>query len=247
MYSVQSEYPRFAKMISKVEELSFDFKFLKNLPTDKAIKSLRFISKSKAQLRQDLFVLAELNLKKNGYFVEFGAASGSDLSNTFLLEHSFSWRGILAEPSKYWHSQLYLNRPNAMIETKCLWSHSGEFLEFTETRDPELSTIEIFQQSNTPISKTQKVRTYLVETISLTDLLRKYHAPRHVDYLSLDTEGSEYDILESFNFDEFSFGIITVEHNYKPIREEIFKLLTQNGYSRKFENVSLFDDWYVKL
>jgi FkbM family methyltransferase len=225
----------------------FDFKFLKTQQSSKITQLLPLFRKSKSQLRQDLFVLCETDFKRDGYFVEFGAANGSDLSNTFLLEHHFCWKGILAEPSKYWHSQLYQNRPNSLIETKCIWNQSGVFLEFMETRDPELSTIQIFQQSDTPISKSQKVRSYSVETISLFDLLRKYDAPKHIDYLSLDTEGSEYDILESFNFDEFSFGIISVEHNYKPIREEIFKLLTQNGYLRKHENVSLFDDWYVKL
>jgi FkbM family methyltransferase len=234
-------------MLGRIEGLFFDFKFLKSLPLKNVSKSFPLILKSKSQLRQDLFVLAELNLKQTGFFVEFGAANGFDLSNTFLLEHQFSWKGILAEPSKFWHSQLYLNRPNSLIETKCVWSHSGEFIDFMETNDPELSTIEIYSLSNTTISKSQKVRSYSVETISLLDLLRKYQAPKHIDYLSLDTEGSEFEILKSFNFDEFSFGVITVEHNYKPIREEIFKLLTQNGYSRKYENISLFDDWYVKL
>ena len=55
------------------------------------------IARSKAQLKQDLFVLATLNFKRNGYFVEFGATSGVDISNTCLLEFDFGWRGILAE------------------------------------------------------------------------------------------------------------------------------------------------------
>jgi hypothetical protein len=54
------------------------------------------LEKSKAQLRQDLFVLSETHYKRNGYFVEFGAANGIDLSNTYLLETEFSWSGILA-------------------------------------------------------------------------------------------------------------------------------------------------------
>ena len=174
----------------------FDFKFLKTQQSSKITQLLPLFRKSKSQLRQDLFVHCETDFKRDGYFVEFGAANGSDLSNTFLLEHHFCWKGILAEPSKYWHSQLYQNRPNSLIETKCIWNQSGVFLEFMETRDPELSTIQIFQQSDTPISKSQKVRSYSVETISLIDLLRKCDVPKHIDYLSLDTEGSEYDILE---------------------------------------------------
>jgi hypothetical protein len=64
--------------------------------------------------------------------------------------------------------------------------------------------------------------------------------------LSVDTEGSEYEILKTFDFNKFSFGIITVEHNYTLQRELIFELLTNNGYKRKYENVSEFEDWYVK-
>ena len=52
---------------------------------------------------QHLFDLSELEFKRNGFFVEFGAANGIDLSNTYLLETEFSWTGILAEPATYGH------------------------------------------------------------------------------------------------------------------------------------------------
>ena len=56
--------------------------------------------KINSQLRQDLFVLNELDFKENGYFVEFGATDGIKLSNSYLLEKSFNWNGILAEPAR---------------------------------------------------------------------------------------------------------------------------------------------------
>ena len=74
-------------------------------------KNLRF---SKSQLRQDLFVLSEHNFKENGFFVEFGSTNGVDLSNTYILETKFNWKGILAEPAKIWHSSLKDNRSAAM-------------------------------------------------------------------------------------------------------------------------------------
>jgi hypothetical protein len=61
----------------------------------------------------------------------------------------------------------------------------------------------------------------------------------------MDTEGSECSILKSFDFGRYRFRVITCEHNYSPQRQEIFDLLTANGYSRKFETSSAFDDWYV--
>ena len=64
---------------------------------------------SKAQLHQDIFVLAEHDFKSSGYFVEFGATNGHDLSNTYLLETQFGWQGIVAEPAKSWHEALKKN------------------------------------------------------------------------------------------------------------------------------------------
>ncbi|WP_199925172.1 FkbM family methyltransferase [Neorhizobium sp. SOG26] len=77
-------------------------------------------------------------------------------------------------------------------------------------------------------------------------MLRKYGAPRQIDYLSIDTEGSEFDILQAFDFGEYEFGIITCEHNYTPQREKIHDLLVANGYVRVWEKVSRFDDWYIR-
>jgi hypothetical protein len=87
---------------------------------------------------------------------------------------------------------------------------------------------------------------YDVKTISLEDLLDKYDAPAEIDYLSIDTEGSEYDILSALNFEKYRFKVITCEHNYAAQREKIFSLLTENGYVVKHRELSLFDDWYVR-
>jgi hypothetical protein len=86
---------------------------------------------------------------------------------------------------------------------------------------------------------------YEVKTISLNDLLLRYGAPSIIDYLSIDTEGSEIDILESFDFNQYTFSVITIEHNYTDSRNRIYELLTSKGYKRVNENISQFDDWYV--
>jgi FkbM family methyltransferase len=225
-----------------------DLKFMMALGLANLKPMITLLSKSKAQLRQDLFILAETKYKREGYFVEFGATNGIDLSNTYLLETEFSWKGILAEPANAWKLKLHENRPNAFIETLCVWKDSNSLLTFNETDYPELSTIDIFSGNDDwYVNSRQEGKKYKVQTISLNDLLRKYQAPKYIDYLSIDTEGSEYEILKSFNFSEYSIGIITVEHNYTPQREMIFELLTSQGYKKKYENISNFDDWYVKI
>ncbi|MBO9399395.1 FkbM family methyltransferase [Shimia sp. R9_3] len=209
---------------------------------------LEFLPFSTSQLRQDLFVLSELGFKTNGYFVEFGATDGVTLSNSFLLESKFNWTGILAEPAKTWHDQLIKNR-NVNIERDCVWRASNEKLIFNEVQDAqhngELSTIDSFSSSDKHKTARQMGKKYEVDTISLMDLLKKYNAPKKIDYLSIDTEGSEFEILNSFDFSEYSFKVITCEHNFTPMRDEIHNLLSSHGYVRKFTEFSRFDDWYV--
>jgi FkbM family methyltransferase len=219
-----------------------DFLFMLNYPSNLAPMFLEYRNKSSSQRKQDLFVLTELGYKKNGYFVEFGACDGLLLSNSLLLEKEFEWKGILAEPGKYWHEALFKNR-HASIEKDCVWTTTGVDVEFNEVESPSLSTISNFNTVDHHLRSSGK--TYSVKTISLLDLLIKHEAPFNIDYLSIDTEGSEFDILNSFDFSAYSISIITVEHNYSPMRAKIHNLLSSKGYNRVHQEFSKFDDWYI--
>ena len=122
---------------------------------------------------------------------------------SYLMETKFDWKGILAEPAKLWHSSLNKNR-SASIELDCVWKATRETLLFNEVNDgdgAELSTINNFSNSDNH-RETRKALSnkYEVNTISLNDMLKKYNAPKNIDYLSIDTEGSEYEILKTFDF-----------------------------------------------
>jgi FkbM family methyltransferase len=119
-------------------------------------------------------------------------------------------------------------------------------LTFNETNVPELSTVAGFSDKDLHGDSRIAGKMYEVKTISLRDLLIKHQAPKHIDYLSIDTEGSEFEILNAFDFNEFRIGIITVEHNFTPQRDLIFALLSNHGYKRVYESISQWDDWYVK-
>jgi FkbM family methyltransferase len=203
------------------------------------------LMRSPAQLYQDLFVLFMLQHKRNGFFVEFGATNGISLSNSYALEKNFGWQGIVAEPARCWHEELRKNRSSA-IDTRCVWGKSGHQLDFTETTSPELSTINAFIEGDLHSSHRHGNATYAVDTVSLNDLLITHNAPAAIDYLSIDTEGSEYEILKAFDFTKHAIDIITVEHNWRePETGEIDRLLTQNGYVKMFERLSKWDGWYV--
>ena len=201
---------------------------------------------SKAQIFQDLFVLFETREKRSGFFVEFGAGNGVDLSNTHLLEKQFLWSGVLAEPAESWHSALRRERI-CTIDERCVWNKSRDRVEFNEVDQPEYSTIAKYSSCDRHSEKRKRGRDYLVETVTLTDLLAEHNAPDCIDYLSIDTEGSELEILKAFNFQRYDVRLITVEHNYRNERDDIHRLLRLNGFVRKFEVASLMDDWYVKM
>jgi hypothetical protein len=82
-----------------------------------------------------------------------------------------------------------------------------------------------------------------VSTITLLDVLDQAKAPAFIEYLSLDTEGSEYEILKAFDFSRYTFGLIDVEHNFiEPRRTHIRDFLVANGYEFLGENK--WDDRY---
>lgn len=201
--------------------------------------------KSQSQIGQDLFVLHMLREKREGYFVEFGATDGVALSNTCLLEREFGWRGICAEPSRHWHPRLRANR-RCSIDERCVWSRSGDSLRFAECEVGEFSTLSSFVDSDGHAALRQHAREYEVPTVLLSDLLAEHGAPRDVDYLSIDTEGSEFEILSAHDFSRFRFRVITVEHNgLRKRRNQIARLLSAKGYRRSMPAISRWDDWYV--
>jgi len=221
------------------------FDLFRGFPDDHQSEILTILRDSKSQLGQDVFALFESGFKKNGFFVEFGATNGVDLSNSYLLEKDFGWTGILAEPATKWHTDLKNNR-NCHIETDCVWRESNQVLTFSEADDGAFSTIDLYNSADSRKRNREHGKAYKVSTISLADLLGKYNAPKTIDFLSIDTEGSEYEILRNFDFNKYQFRVIACEHNFAPQREKIFALLTEKGYVRKFEGRSRFDDWYVK-
>jgi len=198
------------------------------------------------QLFQDLWVLFELGGLRGGYFVEFGATNGRTMSNTHLLEKSFGWKGIVAEPNPGYHADLAAAR-GCHISHKCVYSRSGAHLPFLCTEQGVFSRLaEVVPDDRHEDSKRQNPTEVMVETITLNDLLDEYGAPSEVDYISVDTEGSEYEILAAFDFDRHRVKCFTVEHNFTPMREDLHRLMTAKGYLRRFPEFSRFDDWYIR-
>lgn len=198
--------------------------------------------RSVSQLGQDLWVLEKTNRKRDGFFVEFGATDGVLLSNTWLLETGFGWSGICAEPNPKFFEDLRKNR-KCIVSDACIGRTSGETVEFILA--DIYGSISDYAMLDSHKGRRSAYRSVgdvvYLETVSLDDFLTQNNAPKEIDYLSIDTEGSEFDILSAFPFDKWKIRLITVEHNFTELRDKIKNLLEGHGYTRTEVK---FDDWY---
>ena len=215
------------------------------------IQSFNEMENTKSQLFQDIFASFIVEGKFEKTFLEFGATDGVELSNTYMLENSLSWKGVLSEPSEQWHSALKKNRKNSKIITKCIWKESGKKLDFFMSDNGAYSTINYFIDSdkismpkNNELRK-KKGKIISVETISLNRVINEYFNDNCPSYISIDTEGSELEILISFNLGKYRPKLFTIEHNYTENESKIDEFLTSNSYVRIFKKLTAFDGWYV--
>ncbi len=206
---------------------------------------------SNSQNFQDEFALwSTHDNNKENFFVEFGATNGIDGSNTLNLEHSYKWKGILAEPIPEYYQQCAKNRPGSTCFPFAVSNVSGEKVDFVITDEMDLSTLKSHQMdSDEHVLKRQNVKeTISVETITLYDLLERGNAPKDINYISVDTEGSEYEILEKWFQDnkKYNVGCFTVEHNWDSNRRlNLVRLFINNGYHMVFPEISRWDFFFL--
>lgn len=205
------------------------------------------LDNAQSQLGQDVFALLSACGKTPGFFVEFGAGDGKLLSNSYLLETAFNWKGILAEPNPLYTESLRLSR-TALLDSRCVSGESGLTVRMKQAG--YLTSME------SSITSDRHARSrigasggwFTAETVSLFDLLEENKAPHDIDFLSIDTEGSEWQILHAFPWNTaYRIHAIAVEHNYTTSRSDISDLLLANGYVQVGREVSKHDDWYVRL
>lgn len=210
-----------------------------------------FENNSKSQLYQDLFASFIVQNDFDKTFLEFGATNGVDLSNTYTLENKFLWSGALAEPDINWIESLKKNRTKSKIITKCIWNKSGEKMNFFSSKVGVLSTLNDFKNSDInsmPGNTAQRIKEGVnieVDTISLNQVIREEFNNISPSYISIDTEGSEFEILNSFNFSKYHPAVFTIEHNFTDLHDKIDKLMLDNNYVRMFKKLTAFDAWYI--
>ncbi len=171
--------------------------------------------------------------KRGGTFVELGGFDGLIASNCLFFELVRGWNGVLLEPSPSAHEQAASNRRCTCLQ-RAIAARSGEaeFLEVTDGYLEMSGLVETFDpRTRSGIKKhpNHKERTIKVPTVSLADLLRE-QGLEEVDYISMDVEGTELPVVESFPFDRFHVRAWTIEN--KPRNDAIADAMRKKGYKR---------------
>jgi len=159
---------------------------------------------------------------KKCFYVDVGANDGLIVSNTAYYDLDLGWNGICIEPHPRAFSELIKNRPNAINLNICISDEEGEVDFCTVSGYAEmLSGIEKFYHQDHKLRIDSEINTHggnkKIERIVSKPLKQVLfeNKVKKVDYLSIDTEGSELEILKSIDFDKVDIRIISTENSSK--------------------------------
>jgi FkbM family methyltransferase len=223
----------------------FKFASAKNLRLERimflgfAISNMQF---STSQLAQDSWIIFKTKAKRNGIFVEIGACEPKRLSNTYLLESEFNWSGLLVEPNPMLCSELAKSRSSKVVNAAI---SAEESVNLTFAKDPEFSRLSVVENKYKHKLFKATGESSTVPGITLAKLFKDNEIPSNFEYLSIDVEGFELEVLKTNDWGNWKPKYITIEHNFNDSRHLIRELLLKHGYSHSPE-VSIFswDDWY---
>jgi FkbM family methyltransferase len=204
--------------------------------------------KTYSQIGQDRYVIDTIfgGAKTDGFYVDVGAHDGTSFSNTCLLDRAYNWRGICVEPLPDTFAKLRAARPRATCVRCAAYDTDDQLVDFVKCGAGDFNTMfsgirEHITHGGTLANPSLPMGS--VRTRTLTAILDEAQAPRHIDYLSIDTEGSELHVLRGIDFARYSFGFISVEHNFvEPRRAEMRAFLCARGYT--FHRANQWDDDY---
>lgn len=188
------------------------------------------------------------NNKRFGFFVDVGAYDGVTLSNTLFFEKHRQWKGICIEPLPHAYEKLVQQRPSAIHIQGCAYN-TNDFITFQRIHGPEMLSgiVDTYHEKhNHRIAQEIRDSQGSFENITVPCFTLEYildkHNIKHVDYMSIDTEGSELQVIQGINFNKVTIDVIDVENNYN--ETHVKQYLEQHGY--RLHHKLNIDDIYVR-
>jgi FkbM family methyltransferase len=174
---------------------------------------------------------------KNGFYMDIGAHDGVSINNTLYFEKNNNWTGINVEPIKLVYDRLVANRPNNININCAVCEKDGnaDFLSnigYTEMisglecyYDPRhIQRLQLENYHMGSVTERINVETKRVDTIC------QEHDIHHINYLSIDVEGAEFDVIKSINFDKVFIDVIGFENNFDDVSVPIIEYLEKKNY-----------------
>jgi hypothetical protein len=191
--------------------------------------------KSLSQLSQDAWIIGSTQGQGLGAFLEIGAYDPYQYSNTAILREVFLWKGFHVDPSER-AKDAFLN---IGLGDKFIHAAVGPKPGYGYLQGEDALAHISYSFEDLHLSVDHKV----VPIVAPEQLIKRVGK---VDYLSLDIEGGELEVLEAWPFTSSRPRYLTVEHNYRmKDRNRIQELLKGNGYRQVLGSFTDFEDWFV--
>jgi FkbM family methyltransferase len=174
--------------------------------------------------------------RKEGFFVEVGANEPHGGSQTWVFEQG-GWRGILVEPISELCGRLRAGRPNSRVfQVACTVPGHPKELPFHIAETSVHSSL----GKNLVDSGTRYVKTEMVKLMTLDELLAEAGNPK-IDFLSIDVEGTQLDVLRGFDLRGHRPMLLLLEDHLHTLA--VHRHLTRQGY-RLVKRTGL-NNWYI--
>ena len=184
---------------------------------------------------EDTEIVKYFDNKKNGFYVDVGSYHPIERNNTMLL-YNKGWEGINIDISDF-SIKLFDQLRSRDINLNLAVSKKNGYVDmFFQKKLSQLSTIKKINANNVFQGK---VKTEKIVSKKLTEIIdnSKYKGKK-IDFLDIDVEGADLDVLESLDFDRYSPELICVEVIKKKTEEsEIFKFLKSKNYQKIWSGV----------
>lgn len=197
------------------------------------------------QCEQDCIVHALLGEKEGGYFIDLAANDAIVLSNTRALERDHGWNGLCIEPNPAYHAGLLEYRNCTVVGMAVSDAIAEAWFDFTF--DAKLGkaayTGAVFGSVVTSKNSSKRPETTRqVWLMPIGPILAAHAAPATIDFMSLDVEGSEFNVMSAFPFERHNITLLLIEKS-KSRPHKLIDLLQDHGYNLLC--TTILDDLYV--
>lgn len=184
---------------------------------------------------------------KNGIFVDVGAHDGKTYNNTLFFEETYNWTGINIEPLPHIFKELEVVRPGCINLNVAIDEFEGEAEFCSNIGSAEmLSGLKKYydprhiDRINTENQVSEGNSSIITVKTERLDTILKKHNIKRINYLSIDVEGAEMNVIKSINFDEVFIDVICFENNYSDRSNEIVEYLKNKNYYIVLKRLDIF-------